>query len=186
MVAAMDGTISLDDVRRRAVAAFAWIDGHADVASILRDAGLLQELGPALAAPFQDAGVTAVAAVEAKGFALGALVAAHLGCGMVLVRKEGAMLPGDCVAETTAPDWRDRRLVLHLRSGHVGPDDRVLVVDDWIETGAQAQAVFTLVRRRGAVPVGVAALVDDIRRDPAVRERLNVVGLLGSAELGPA
>ena len=46
MVAAVDGDISLDDVRRRTIAVFAWIDGHADVASVLRDAGVPEQLGP--------------------------------------------------------------------------------------------------------------------------------------------
>jgi adenine phosphoribosyltransferase len=179
-----DDDVDLDRVRARVLASFGWIDGHADIASVLRDAWLLPRLGPALAAPFSGAGVTAVAGVEAKGFALGALVAARLGCGLVLVRKQGGHLPGARHSETTAPDWRQRRLVLELRSGHLGAGDRVLVVDDWIETGAQAEAAFALVRRCGAEPVGVAALVDDVKRDPDVRRRLHLVALVSSAELG--
>jgi len=175
---------ALDDVRARVVAAFAWIDGHSDVASVLRDPHLVADLGPALATPFPHAGVTAVAGLEAKGFALGALVAAQLGCGLVLVRKQDGHLPGERVATTTAPDWKRRELVLRMRSGHVGPGDRVLVVDDWIETGAQAQAVFELVRRCGGEPVGVAVLVDDIRRDSGMRSALSVRALVRSSDLG--
>ena len=45
----------------------------------------------ALAAPFQDKGIDAVAAVEARGFIFGSAVAKALGCGFVPVRKKGKL-----------------------------------------------------------------------------------------------
>lgn len=52
------------------------------------------------------------------------------------------------------------------------------MVDDWIETGAQATAVDRLVEDAGASWVGVAVVVDAttaaVRRDLAVRSLLSV------------
>jgi hypothetical protein len=72
-------------------------------------------------------------------------VARELGTGLVLVRKQGRHHPGASVQVQTAPDWQGRELLLRLHHDLPGPTDRVLVVDDWIETGSQATAIQTLI-----------------------------------------
>lgn len=57
---------------------------------------------------------------------------------------------------------------MSLRRGFaLAPHERALVVEDVITTGGSAQEVVDLVRARGAVPIGVGALID--RSDPAFR-----------------
>jgi adenine phosphoribosyltransferase len=168
-------------VRQLVLGAFRWVDGHADLSRVFRSADVLSVIGAALAAPFGAATVTVVVSPEARGFVLGALVARELGIGLVLVRKHGSHHPGASVQVRTAPDWRGRELVLRLHPDALRPTDRVLVVDDWIETGSQATAIQTLITRCGAQVVGVAAPVDDTTQP--TRRRLNLHGLLRSAEL---
>ncbi len=152
--------LDLDDVRRRLTAAFPLVDDHPDVAGVLRDPALLALLGPALAQPFLHEGVTLVMAPEARGPILGALVAIELGAGLVLARRAGANHPGADLQVRSDPTWRGDRQVFQGRSMDLVPSDRVLIVDDWITTGASARAVAALARRRGATVVGVAALVN--------------------------
>jgi adenine phosphoribosyltransferase len=168
-------------VRQLVLGAFRWVDGHADLSRVFGSADVLSVVGAALAAPFAAAAVTVVASPEARGFVLGALVARELETGLVLVRKQGSHHPGASLQVQTAPDWRGRQLLLRLHPDALRPTDRVLVVDDWIETGSQAAAIQTLITRCGAQPVGVAALVDDTT--PPTRRRLNLHGLLRTAEL---
>jgi adenine phosphoribosyltransferase len=166
------------DVRRRLLERFRWTDGHADFADVFADGALLASLGPALAAPFADAGLDAVIAIEARGFVLGGMVARELGVGLVLARKPGSVHPDADVEVAATPDWRGRRVELQVsrrtRSG------RLLLVDDWIETGSQARTVAALLGRRGATLAGVSVLVDGTTA--AVRADLGVVA---RAELGP-
>jgi len=171
----------LDAARRTVLASFRWVDGHADIAAVLRNPAVISALGPALVQPFRDADVTAVAGLEARGFALGALVAQTLGVGLVLVRKEGSRHPGSTISIRTEPDWRGRQLLLRLHPHELDVDDRVLLVDDWVETGSQATAVQALVTRCGSQLVGVAALVDDC--DDQVRQRLGLQALLRVTDL---
>ena len=50
---------------------------------------------------------------------------------------------------------------LDLRRGFtVAPHERVLVVEDVITTGSSAREVVDLVKAKGGIPVGVAALID--------------------------
>ena len=120
---------------------FGWIDGHADVWRVFRRPEALAAVIHGLAAPFAGRGVTAVIGVEARGFLLGAAVAVELESGFVAVRKTGALFPGATISRTTdTADYRGNRYELL-------PTDRILLVDDWIETGTQAQTVTSMVRQ---------------------------------------
>ena len=60
---------------------------------------------------------------------------------------------------------------------------RVLFVDDWIATGAQAQACRKLVDMSGAQWVGASVVVDGLTRSD-VRQALRVKSLLHIRDLG--
>ena len=111
---------------------------------------------------------------------LGALCAVSLGVGFVAARKPGAPRPGDRVEVTSEPDWRGRRITFSV-SRVFGPSDRVLLVDDWIETGSQASAIAGAIAQMGAVLVGTSVVVD--QAPTAIRSALNIVGLLRHDEL---
>ncbi len=83
---------------------------------------------------------------------------------------------------TTPPDYRDRQHRLGIRRGLVRSADRVLLVDDWIDTGGQASGARALVEAAGARWLGAALLVDALS-DSQVRRRVNVRSLLHVREL---
>jgi adenine phosphoribosyltransferase len=159
---------------------FRWVDGHADIWPLFGDGDGLKAVAEALAGPFRTAAVTAVCGVESRGFLLGGLVARELGVGFVPVRKAGGLFPGEKLERTTEPDYRGNRHTLRLQRASVRPGDRVLLVDDWIETGNQALAVHALVTAAGAEVVGCAVLIDELRSD--VRPRLPAVHALVSGD----
>ena len=84
----------------------------------------------------------------------------------------------------TPPDYRGRQLRLGVRSRHLAPGDRVLVVDDWVATGAQVRALYDVARALGATPVGCAAIVADCPRPVAAE--LSIRSLLLSSLLSSA
>lgn len=171
----------IDLARRRVLQTFRWVGGHADVDGLFRDAQLVELLGEALARPFRDEGITTVCAVEAVGFVPATLVARSLHVGVVLLRKHPR--PGGAViAEPTDPDWRGRTATFAIHEGHLNATDRVLIVDEWVETGSHVKAAWQLIEECGATPVGTAAVIDDVK-DADVRRNLGLHGLLRSDEL---
>lgn len=159
---------------------FQWIDGDASFTSVFHDPETLASLGPGLVAPFRTAGITVVVSPEAKGFVLGALAATNLGVGFIGARKPGEPRPGRRIEVTSDPDWRGRKVSFSL--AHVlQPSDRVLLVDDWIETGSQAMAIADAIGQMGATLVGTSVIVD--QAPDRIRSILNVVGLLQHSEL---
>jgi len=148
-----------------ALTRFRWVGGHADVWSIFRDAEALAAVVAALAEPFRGEKVDAVCGVEARGFLLGAAVAVELGAGFLPVRKGTGMFPGEKTFGQTAPDYRGLRHTLRLQRSALAAGDRVLLVDDWIETGMQATTVKSLIEQCDAAWVGVTVLVDQLTEE---------------------
>ena len=180
-----DGALDLREARRRIRSAFPLVHGHPDVAGVLRQPDLLRLLGPAMAAPFVAAGVTVVCAPEARGPILGALVAAELGAGLMLVRKVDRNHPGADRRVESGVTWRGSTEAFQARSWDLSPGDLVLVVDDWITTGSSIRAVRTLVEGAGGLYVGASVLVD--KTDGDTRRDLQVHALVGYDEIiGPA
>lgn len=149
-----------------------------------RDPEVLSAIGDALGGLFAAEQPSVVVGVEAHGMLLGPLAATALGVGFAVVRKgEQPDDPSDpLLRRTTPPDYKNRGLDLSVRSSLIQRGDRVLFVDDWVDTGAQATAVMALVEDAGAAWVGVAAAIDG--SSPDVRRRLTVRSLLHERALG--
>jgi len=119
-----------------------------------------------------------VAAIEARGFILGAALAHELGCGLLLVRKDGK-LPGATIAEDYALEYGTDRLTMHVDA--CAPGASVLIADDLIATAGTALAAARLVRRAGGEVTGARFLVDlpELGGAEALRaEGIEVVSLM--------
>ena len=127
-----------------------------DVTTLLLDAGGLARSVEAMAASVAEP-VDLVAAIEARGFAIGGALAVRLGAGLLLVRKDGK-LPGATIAEDYALEYGSDRLAMHVDA--CAPGARVLIVDDLLATGGTALAAARLVRRSGGTIVGARFLID--------------------------
>ena len=98
-----------------------------------------------------------VAGIEARGFIVAAALAQRLGCGVLLIRKDGK-LPGETIAEDYALEYGTDRLTMHVDA--CAPGASVWLADDLIATGGSALAAIRLIRRSGATVAGAAFLVD--------------------------
>lgn len=127
-----------------------------DITPLLAEGDAFASVVAALAAPFEGT-VDVVAAIEARGFILGAPVALALGAGFVPLRKAGK-LPGPTLTESYGLEYGTDQLEMHVDAVRAG--QRVLLVDDVIATGGTAQAACRLVHRAGGRVTGMAALLE--------------------------
>lgn len=153
-----------------------WVDGHANVWRLFADADVFPRVIDGLAEPYAAGDVTHVAGIEARGFLLGGAVAARLGAGFVAIRKDGGLLPGPKHMRTAPLDYRGNSARLRLQQDALGPRDRVLLVDDWFETGSQALTARALIDDAEADYAGSSIVVDQLAA--SARDRLAPVAAL--------
>jgi adenine phosphoribosyltransferase len=127
-----------------------------DITNLLADGAAFDLIVTALVAPFRGQ-VDKVAAIEARGFILGAPAAIALGAGMVPLRKSGK-LPWETLSESYELEYGIDALEIHTDA--LAPGDRVLLVDDVVATGGTARAAAALIAAAGADLVGLAALLE--------------------------
>ena len=128
-----------------------------DITPLLKDAAGLSAAVDAMAAPWTDAGIDAVLAVEARGYLLGTPVALRLGAGFVPARKPGK-LPYETVSVDYDLEYGSDTIEMH-RDG-LEPGQRVLIVDDVLATGGTLAAAIRMVEGAGAEVAGLSLLVE--------------------------
>jgi adenine phosphoribosyltransferase len=105
----------------------------------------------------RPAQASAVAGIEARGFILGAAIAARLGLGFVLLRKPGK-LPVPTLGLDYALEYGHARLELDPTLIEKG--EPVLLVDDLLATGGTALAGTELLRQAGATVARALFVID--------------------------
>lgn len=127
-----------------------------DITPVFADAEAFGLVCAALAEPFEGA-FTAVAGIEARGFALAGGIGAQTNTGVLTVRKAGK-LPGEVLSESYALEYGEA--TIELRPGQLPAGSPVLVVDDVLATGGTCEASITLLERAGYEVIGVAVLLE--------------------------
>jgi len=104
-----------------------------------------------------DAGLKAIAGLDARGFIIGSVVAYELNIGFIPIRKKGK-LPFTTVEESYELEYGSATVEIHTDA--VQPGDRVVLIDDLIATGGTMLAGKKLLERLGACVLEGAAIVD--------------------------
>lgn len=128
-----------------------------DITPVLADGKAFGDLITGLTAPYQEAGISKVAGIEARGFTLATPVAERLGAGFIPLRKPGK-LPYETVTEQYELEYGIDSLEVHTDA--VTEGERVLLVDDVIATGGTAAAAIRLLRQLGADVVGFSVFIE--------------------------
>lgn len=128
-----------------------------DITPMLGDPSALAQAIAELAAPWSGRGITKVMGIESRGFILAPSVALEIGAGFVPARKPGK-LPWTAVRQAYGLEYGTDAIEVHIDA--IGPNDRVLIIDDVLATGGTAGAALTICKRQGATVVGCGFLVE--------------------------
>jgi adenine phosphoribosyltransferase len=98
-----------------------------------------------------------IAAIESRGFIIGAPLAYRLGVGLVPVRKPGK-LPAETIGHDYELEYGNDRIEIHTDA--IAKGEKVLLIDDLIATGGTAEAAATLIEKLGGEVIECAFVID--------------------------
>ena len=131
---------------------FAWLDPT----SIYINGDAFHDLLNDLVLDLKNVKCDVVAGLDAMGFVLGTALATRLNVGFLPIRKAGKL----CVDtdSVTFTNYSGRTQDMEVRTPAFLSGTRVLLVDQWIETGGTMDGAIRLVKRQEGIVAGLVAI----------------------------
>jgi len=128
-----------------------------DITTLIKDPAGLGLVVQELCNRYSEWGINKIAAIESRGFIIGAPVAHQMGIGFIPIRKKGK-LPAETIGCDYELEYGMDRIEIHTDA--ISPGERILLIDDLIATGGTAQAAVTLIEKCGGIVADCAFIVD--------------------------
>ena len=125
------------------------------------DPALLYEMAREFQRLFADAGVNKILTIEASGIAMACMTGYLFGCPLVFAKKSKSRNISDDVyaVEVESFTHGNTNTVVVSRE-YLGPKDRVLLIDDFLATGAALVGLKALVEQAGGTVVGAGIAIE--------------------------
>lgn len=125
------------------------------------DPMLMDECGIEFARRFANVGATRILTAEISGIAPALMAGRHMNLPVVYARKSRPVTMPDTVYLTVAPSHTKGRMVeLIVSPEYLKPGERVLIIDDFLATGATILGLVRLAQAAGATICGIGALIE--------------------------
>jgi xanthine phosphoribosyltransferase len=140
------------------------------------DPALMDACGWEFARRFANVGATKILTAEISGIAPALTTGLHLGLPVVYARKTKPVTMPDQVYLTLAPSHTKGRMVeLIVSPEYLANQEKVLIIDDFLASGATILGLVRLAEAAGSRIVGVGALIE--KRFEGGREALSSLGV---------
>ncbi len=125
------------------------------------DPVLMDACGREFARLFAGVGATKIFTAEISGIAPALMTGLHMGLPVVYARKHKPITMPDQVFLTLAPSHTKGRMVeLIVSPEYLARGERVLIIDDFLASGATILGLVRLAQTAGAEVVGIGALIE--------------------------
>lgn len=127
------------------------------------DPSLMDECGRQFAGRFRDVGASKILTAEISGIAPAIMTGIHMKLPVVYARKHKPITMPDQVFLTLSPSHTKGRMVeLIVSPEYLAGGEHVLIIDDFLASGATILGLVRLARIAGAKIVGIGTLVEKV------------------------
>lgn len=125
------------------------------------DIALFDEMGAEFKKRFADANINKIVTIEASGIGIACIVARHFNVPVVFAKKSKSInIDGDVYkAEVESFTHKCKNNVIVSRK-FLGPDDHVLIIDDFLANGCALQGLISIVNEAGGTVEGIGIAVE--------------------------
>ena len=125
------------------------------------DVSLFREIGKEFKRRFEGEEITKILTIEASGIGIACIVARHFNVPVVFAKKSKSInIDGDVYkAEVESFTHKCKNNVIVSRK-FLGPDDHVLIIDDFLANGCALQGLISIVNEAGGTVEGIGIAVE--------------------------
>ncbi|MGN0644469.1 xanthine phosphoribosyltransferase [Gemmiger sp.] len=125
------------------------------------DVGLLDQIGAEFYRIFKDDGINKILTIEASGIAIACMTARHFNVPVVFAKKaKSKNIDGDVYTSTVHSYTYGRDYDITLAQKFLGPQDRVLILDDFLANGKAMNGLLDVCRQAGALVGGIGICIE--------------------------
>ena len=125
------------------------------------DIHLLNQIGEEFKKRFDGKPINKIVTIEASGIGIACIVSNHFDVPVVFAKKSKSInIEGDVyVAEVESFTHKCKNQVI-VSKKFLGPDDHVLIIDDFLANGCALQGLVSIVAQAGATVEGIGIAVE--------------------------
>ena len=125
------------------------------------DIRLFDEMGAEFKKRFADANINKILTIEASGIGIACIVARHFDVPVVFAKKSKSInIDGDMyVAEVESFTHKCKNQVI-VSKKFLGPEDHVLIIDDFLANGCALQGLISIVTEAGGTVEGIGIAIE--------------------------
>ena len=125
------------------------------------DVTLLDEIGRAFYEKYKDRGITRILTIESSGIAIACMTARYFNVPVVFAKKaKSKNLDGDVYTSVVHSFTYGRDYDITLAKKFLGPQDTVLLVDDFLAVGKAMNGMLDICRQAGAHVAGIGIAIE--------------------------
>lgn len=125
------------------------------------DIDLFDKMGEEFKKRFADCPINKILTIEASGIGIACIAARHFGVPVVFAKKSKSInIEGEMyVAEVDSFTHKNTNQVIVAKK-FLGPDDNVLIIDDFLANGCALQGLISIVQQAGGSVSGIGIAIE--------------------------
>ncbi len=125
------------------------------------DIDLFNEMGKEFKRRFENIPINKIITIEASGIGIACVVAQHFNVPVVFAKKSKSInIEGEVyVAEVESFTHKCKNQVI-ISKKFIGPEDKVLIIDDFLANGCALQGLISIVHDAGASVAGIGIAIE--------------------------
>ena len=125
------------------------------------DVSLFAEIGKEFQRLFGDCGVTKILTIEASGIGIACVTAQFFGCPVIFAKKNKTKnIAGDVYTSKVESFTHGKVYDIIVAREFLRPEDRVLLIDDFLANGNAALGAIELIDQAGAQLAGMGFIIE--------------------------
>ena len=125
------------------------------------DVALFEEIGREFQRRFADCGVNKILTIEASGIGIACITAQSFHCPVLFAKKSQTKNIAGEVYTTKVESFTHGKVYdVIVSKKFLGPDDTVLIIDDFLANGAALEGLIDLVNQAGARLAGAGIVIE--------------------------